>query len=114
MLKSIRDNLNKKLIEEEALILWQQLPYHQLEEAACSKVDRKMRAKKKLDDGIQDKMPENLKRLEEKVDKGKIKSIARKRQHVLLETVQAAYGVSYFNLRDLLPELRFAVSLNTV
>ena len=80
---------------EEQVLLWRQVPFEQLEEVACNKGNRKTRAAKRKDE-VTDvgKKSDNTKLQEEKPEKKTIETAARKRQRMLLETLNGAYGVS--------------------
>ena len=81
---------------EEQVLLWRQVPFEQLEEVACNKGDRKTRAAKRKDEvtDVGKKSDNNTKLQEEKPEKKTIETAARKRQRMLLETLNGAYGVS--------------------
>ena len=80
---------------EEQVLLWRQVPFEQLEEVAYNKEDRKTRAAKRKDE-VTDviKKSDNTKLQEKKPEKKTIETAARKRQRMLLETLNGAYGVS--------------------
>ncbi len=80
-----------KQISEDRVESWQNIPLDQLEDVACNKGDRKLRAKRKLEDSDPAVV---YKPKEERIEKKNVKLAAKRRQETLMLTVSSAYGVS--------------------
>jgi hypothetical protein len=77
VLTSIRGNLLDKHISEDRVELWRTVPHEELEEVACNKGDRKLRAAKRPQDSDP---PVDFKQKEEKTEKKNVKAIGKRRQ----------------------------------